>query len=635
MMLALHRAGRTAEALHEYEQWRRWLADDLGIDPGDELQNLHVAILRGDSMLRAAHPPTATVQPVEASESGQTDGENRPGNSFKTAVAEVLPSATAGITHDEQAGPHAVGRPAEALDRHTDIRNRLPDEPAVDPRPQLQAAQAAVVYRRFDPPGTGPQHVSALPPLNGHARPADEPGLGPHEDPHVLHLPTLRADSGSDASPPFGLLAPGLGTAGTRNYLPRAISDFTGRTAAVDHLLELASGGTVDVVVIDGMAGAGKTTLAVRVGHLLADRYPDGLLYIDLHGHSEREPVEPAAALDSLLRQLGVAAERMPDSLEDRAAMWRAELSGRWALVVLDNAATSAQVVALLGSGQPALTVVTSRQRLSGVDGAASLSLDVLPETDAMALLTRVAGARVAADPRTAAEVARLCGHLPLALRLAAARLVSRPQWSIADLARRLREAPAPLAELAVSGRNVAAAFTLSYRQLDERARLVFRWLGLHPSGDFGEHVAAALADLPLAQIRSTLEDLVDAHLLESPAPGRYRLHDLLRDYAASLSDTDTQNEGEAALRRMTELYLHATVSATQFVERSVGRMDLAPKPTALALPTITGPDEARSWLGAEWRNVLAVVRLADERGWHTDVCLLARAIWIYLHSES
>jgi tetratricopeptide (TPR) repeat protein/DNA-binding SARP family transcriptional activator len=538
---------------------------------------------------------------------------------------------------------YAVGRPVEALDRYTDIRNRLAEELGVDPGPELQAAQRAVLRRQPHPSATDQQPVKHPPP----ALPLDADADGITEEldldlgavPHDPHVRVVRAGAGLDASPRPDPTVPApasvAGAAGVPNYLPRAISDFTGRAAAVEQLLALASGDAVDVVLIDGMAGAGKTTLAVRVGHLLADRYSDGRLYIDLHGHSEREPVEPSVALDSLLRQLGVPAERIPDSLDDRSAMWRAELSGRRALVVLDNAADSAQVLPLLSGGRPSLTLVTSRQRLSGVDGAASLRLDVLSELEAVALLSRVVGARIDSDPGSASEVARLCGYLPLALRLAAARLANRPQWSVADLAVRLREAGVPLAELAVPGRTVVAAFTLSYRQLDERARSVFRRLGLHPAGDFGEHVAAALADLPLAETRSTLEDLVDAHLLETRTPGRYRLHDLLRDYAASLTDADPEGERDTALRRMTEVYLYATASASRLLERYEHCMELALEPTSLVIPAITDLDEARSWLAAERRNVLAVSRLADDRGWRREVCQLARVIWVHLHTES
>jgi DNA-binding SARP family transcriptional activator/tetratricopeptide (TPR) repeat protein len=462
---------------------------------------------------------------------------------------------------------------------------------------------------------------------------AEELGLDPSAEVRGLHERILRADPGLDASAPLHPALPAPPVSSVPNHLPRPIADFTGRTAAVEELLRLASGEAVDVILIDGMAGAGKTALAVRVGHLLADRYPDGRLYVDLHGHSEREPVEPAAALDSLLRQLGVPAERVPDNLDDRSAMWRAELSGRRTLVVLDSAADSAQVLPLLGGGQPSLILVTTRKRLSGVDGAASVSLDVLSEVEAVALLTRVVGTRMSSGAASAAEVARLCGYLPLALRLAAARLAHRPQWSADDLVRRLREAHAPLTELAVQGRTVAAAFNLSYRQLDERARLVFRRLGLHPAGDFGEHAAAALTGLPLAQTRSTLEDLVDTHLLETPAPGRYRLHDLLRDYAVGLTGCEPA-ESEAALLRMCDYYARATGVATMLLERPSRRLDAALSQISVAVPAFDSPDEAMHALERERRNVLAAIRLATGRGWFRQVCALSNVQWGHLYFQ-
>ncbi|HEV7896682.1 MAG TPA: BTAD domain-containing putative transcriptional regulator [Planosporangium sp.] len=492
--------------------------------------------------------------------------------------------------------------------RHEQLVAELTDLVARHPlRQRLVGLLMTALYR------TGRQAEALTAYRDLAARLADETGLDPNADLRRLHVRMLRADL---PSPP---------PRRRPHTLPRAIPDFVGRDATVSQVLKVRDS---DLVLIDGMAGAGKTTLAVRVAHLLTDRYPDARLYIDLHGHSERDPVEPTTALETLLRQLGVPAERIPEGLDERVALWRTQTVGRRALIVLDNARDSAQVAPLLPGGSSCLVFVTSRRRLAGLDGARSLSLDVLPAGEAVALLARVAGPRVTADPAGAADVARLCGYLPLALRLAAARLAHRPRWSVADLVCRLRDGLAVAAE----GRTVQAAFDLSYQQLDATAKLVFRRLGPHPAGEFGEYVVAALADLPLRETREALEDLVDAHLIESPSVGRYRLHELFRDYTAGLSDGDPEREG--ALRRMCDFYIHATAAAKLWIETAHHRLDVPTDAPAVLLPPMLNALQGGAWLDVERTNVLAVFRLAYELGRHRDVCLLARVVWPYLYEH-
>ncbi|MBQ1015950.1 transcriptional regulator, partial [Micromonospora sp. M51] len=271
----------------------------------------------------------------------------------------------------------------------------------------------------------------------------------------------------------------------------------------------------IRIQVVDGMPGSGKTTLAVHVATALADRYPDAQLFIDLHGHSERRPLTTATAVAALLRQLGVPVERVPENLDDRLALWRIELAGRRALVVLDNAASADQVAPLLPNGAQSLGLITSRRRLIGVDEGPPSSLPVLDADEAIELLGRVAGMeRIAAEPEAAAEVARRCGHLPLAIRLAGARLAHRPRWRVADLAERLVAGAGPLAELTAGQRSVGQAFALSYAQVSPSAQRLFPLLGLYPTGRFDSRVAAALVDLPLADTQEQLDELVDAHLV-------------------------------------------------------------------------------------------------------------------------
>lgn len=468
----------------------------------------------------------------------------------------------------------------------------------------------------------------------------EELGLAPSSPLQELYRgllqPQDRTSSGDQPrAPDHPVQAPLVPTPWT---LPRDVADYSGREDLVTELVAVARQGTDDVPVVlsvDGMAGVGKTSLAVHVAHLVADRYPDGRLFVDLRAHSERPPLAPHEAIGLLLRHLGVETARVPADPDERIARWRSELAHRRMLVVLDNAADATQVNSLLPGASASLVLVTSRRRLGGLDGAHAVSLDVLSGEEAARLVTTVVGARAVADPAATAEVVRLCGGLPLALRLAAARLAHRPSWSVADLAERLRLAnPAPV-ELAVDGRSVQTAFALSYRQLAEPAQRLFRLLGLHPSGEFAVRVAAALADVPIRAADELLEQLVDAHLLNEPVAGRFRLHDLLREYAAHLIADDP--EREAATLRMLDFYLRATAAATKIWEshRARGPIDFADADAGPHVPRFTDMPATRRWLDLEAGNVIGVTHLADRLGLHRYTCLLPRALWSYLFRNS
>nr|BFE64007.1 BTAD domain-containing putative transcriptional regulator [Dactylosporangium thailandense] len=455
----------------------------------------------------------------------------------------------------------------------------------------------------------------------GRALLAEELGIEPGAELADLHRRILNGDAEL-------LLAQAPRTLGRRaaRCLPRDVADFSGRAELVRRLVGALRDERPEVIAIDGMAGMGKTSLAVRVAHAAAERYPDGQLYLDLRGHSDRAPLDPGEALGSLLRQLGVPAERVPPGLDDRAVLWRTELADRQVLVLLDNALDTRQVLPMLPGTAHTGVVITSRRRLAGLDGAQTVSLDVLPVEDAVELLRRTVGERAYADPACTIEVAELCGRLPLAVRLAGARLQHRHGWSVSDLAQRLRTANRRLPELAVDGRTVAAAFTLSYQQLAVPLQQLFAVLGLHPAGDFEPAAAAALAGLPVSRCEDLLEDLVDVHLVEAPAAGRYRLHDLLRDFAAELAQDDT-----AAVGRLLDHYLYSVVSATKFMELSDAKSLLrleTPPPTAL---DFAAPPAARRWLERELPNVLSVARLAAESGHHRHTCMLTRAVSPFL----
>ncbi|PWR12049.1 transcriptional regulator [Micromonospora sicca] len=451
---------------------------------------------------------------------------------------------------------------------------------------------------------------------------AQELGIEPGGALQELHQRVLAGD--------LALTGSGEAPVAAVRCLPRAINDFTGRQQAVARLVQEIEEDAVRIQQIDGMAGSGKTTLAVHVATALAPRYPDAQLFIDLHGHSERTPLTPAAAVATLLRQLGVPAERVPLDLDDRLALWRTELAGRRALVVLDNAASTAQVMPLLPNGPDCLVLITSRRRLVGLDEGRPSSLPVLDADEAVQLLGRVAGEeRVAAEPEAAAEVVRRCGHLPLAIRLAGARLAHRPRWRIADLADRLASSRDQLAEFVAGERSVGQAFTLSYAQVSPSAQRVFRLLGLHPGVRFDTPVAAALAELSLPEVQDVLEELVDVHLAEEVEPGRYRLHDLIREYARGLlADPERADERQAALRRLLDHHLDSAAAIAWRIESAASRNSL--RLTAPARPDLVAAaiPNGLGWFEENRATLTALVRLAEAEGLPRHCWQLARACW-------
>jgi DNA-binding SARP family transcriptional activator len=423
----------------------------------------------------------------------------------------------------------------------------------------------------------------------------------------------LADEQGLDPGPAFlevekAVLAGALPTRG-RSFLPYDVPDFAGRD---DELSRLVTDGGSNVITIDGMAGVGKTTIAVHAAHRLADRFPDGRFFADLTGQ------DAAATLETLLRQAGI--NDIPGTLADRSALWRSELADRRAIVVLDNASDGAHVRPLLPGATESLLLITSRRRLVDLDGARALSMDVLPADDAAALFTAVVGERAAAEPDAVRDVLELCGRLPLALRLAAARLQHRPRWTVSYLAGRLR-----LADLATPERSVAAAFTVSYEQLEPAEQRMFRLVGLAPGRDIEPHAAAALADVPVLDAEDLLENLLDAHMLIQREPGRYTMHDLLREHARTLAADDD------AVMRLLVHYLHRSRSAVrQLYPGNIGdRPGLPPELTPIV--PVAGPQEAIGWLDAERGNIIATV----VHGPRVCVGHLAHALRPYLDRQA
>ncbi len=406
------------------------------------------------------------------------------------------------------------------------------------------------------------------------------------------------------------------------NTLPAGAGVFAGREAELAALLAAVRPDAATVVTIDGMPGAGKTTLALHGARMIKARYPDGQLFIDLCGHSgDDAPLAPLAALAQLLRMLGVPADRLADDLPGRAAQWRAELAGRRVLLVLDNAATASQVRPLLTGEPGSLAIVTSRRRLSGSDGMLAVTVGGMTAAEALHLLRHSVGdARVDAEPAAAEQVVRLCGAVPLAVAIAGARLRHHPNWTLAHLAERLTGDPLP--ELVSEDRSMVRAFMLSYSRLDPTTRRVFALLGLLAVQDFAPPAVAAVTGLDLATAERALEDLVDMHLLDQPYPGRYRLHDLLRHYARRLGAREPDH-----IKNLLDYCLHTTTTAANILDPFRRQTPLAALAPRTDLPAPAAYDEAIKWLEAERAQLVATVELAAAHGFPAYAWRIARAL--------
>ena len=403
---------------------------------------------------------------------------------------------------------------------------------------------------------------------------------------------------------------PGAGAAAATRALPRDIASFTGRAGELRQLE--AGAGPGGIWVIGGMAGVGKTAFTVRAARQLAPRFPDGQVFLPLHAHTAgQQPVQPADALASLLQTIGIAPPQIPPSVQARASMWRDRVGGQRLLLLLDDAASSDQVRPLLPGTGDALVLITSRRHLTALEDARFISLDTLPPGDAAALLARLA-TRPGLDPAdpAIAEIAALCGRLPLALGMLARQLYHHPAWSPAELAADLAAARDRLSLMHAENRSVAAALDRSYQDLTVPEQAMFRCLGLHPGSDFDAYAAAALVGVTVAEARRDLEGLYDHYLLIETARGRYRFHDLIREHARALAATSPPADRDAATGRLLDYFLQAARTAGQHLASSAAATGL-PAAAPPSVRPITGRDDALSWLNAERLNLHAVAGYA------------------------
>lgn len=505
------------------------------------------------------------------------------------------------------------------LGHHAEIVSELSAMLAAQPFRQRAHAQLMLALHRCGRSSDALEHYRRFRRLL-----AEETGLNPGAELEELHRRILNNDPVLD-----GVATPEAARV-TRlpAQLPAAAGSFTGRVGERDLLAAMDTG----VATIAGMPGIGKTALAVQSAHQLRDRYPHGQLFVDMRGFSPgTKPVAAAEALAGFLRALGVPAGDIPEDPGERAARYRSTLAGRRMIIVLDNVSDEPQARPLLPGTAGCLTIITSRRQLAGLDDTVPLRLEVLDRSDAVELFQRLSGST--ADGEVVGEIVDLCGRLPLAIRIASARLRSRRSWTPRTLRDRLADAEHRLSELDAGDRGVAAVLQTSYDDLDPEPRRLLRELGRFPGLRFDRDAAAALLGATEATTETLLDELLDANLLEEHADGRYGMHDLIQEFAVQLAEHHP-DPGDAALRRLVDLYnrtVHDCCAAAGLI--------IYPDPPPEAVPWQPSfPDEesAGDWYTREVDNLGAVSRLAFERGFDRQVWQIAQsaAIWDTVYIE-
>jgi DNA-binding SARP family transcriptional activator/Tfp pilus assembly protein PilF len=526
---------------------------------------------------------------------------------------------------------YGSGRQAEALEAFAQARDVIADELGVDPSAELRQ-----LHQQLLQADAGSGSLSAT-----KTAAADSPFAAWPSGPQAM--PSAAAQAGPGEPPPdamtaavtgpavAGLVPPAAAPLPLVAQLPADIPDFTGRAGHLQNLRDLLSGprrpdspGAVVVAAVIGAGGLGKTTLAVHAAHLLRPHYPDGQLYANLV-RPNAPPVPPGDILARFLRDLGVDPGRIPAGEEERAAQYRSLLTDRRVLIVLDDARDAAQVRPLLpGSGSCAV-LVTTRNRMPDLAGSGFIDLDVLDPAEALDLFAGIIGrGRAGAEPEATDDVLTACAGLPLAIRIAGARLAARGGWTVRNLARRLSDERRRLDELKTGDLAVRACFEVSFASLprhdadDVDPAQAFRLLGTWQGRTIGLPAAAALMGQPEQNVADALEELVDAQLLQSPAPDRYRFHDLLRAYAAGRANLEeTPAVRDSAVRRVLAWYLHTVDAVAHMVSPHHYKVQLAPLEAGCEPLGFLSLDEALNWCEIERTNLVTATRQAAASGLH------------------
>jgi DNA-binding SARP family transcriptional activator len=511
----------------------------------------------------------------------------------------------------------AAGRHAEALTAYARAKEVIVEELGVDPGEQLQQLYEQILtqdaLQRRSRAAAGQASVAAT----ADAVPAV---------PAVPRMPIPPAQ------------------------LPADITDFTGRARDVERLCDLPpayapgdGGGAVMVALVTGAGGLGKTTLAVHAAHWLRPRFPDGQLYVNLLGAAP-QPLAPGDVLARFLRDLGVDGAQIPLDVDERAALLRTRLTGRRVLILLDNARDAAQVRPLLPGSASCAVLVTTRNRLPDLAAARLVDLDVLGDEEARTLFTGIVGAeRANAEADATDEVLAACAGLPLAIRIAGARLAARRGWTVRTLASRLSSEQRRLDELQAGDLAVRACFEVSFASLPgpsstdgiDPAR-AFRLLGLWQGPAIGLPAAAALFGQSEASAADALELLVDAHLVESPGPDSYRFHDLLRVYAAERCQADEPAQARRdAMRRILSWYLHAAEAAALLISPNHTTVPVGQPEPGTHLMAFASLEEALDWSDAERASLVAATRQAAASGLHDIAWRLPAAAMSFFYRRS
>jgi DNA-binding SARP family transcriptional activator len=458
------------------------------------------------------------------------------------------------------------GRPADALTLYRDTRSRLVDELGTEPGRMLAELHERILDRDLE-----------------------------------LTVRSAGQHSGRAAPP---------------DTLPPETAEFVGRREELD-LLTGKQGSIPKIAIIEGMPGVGKTALALRAARMMSGQYPDGTLYLNLHsGDPGRHPIDPADALHRLLRMVSVPATQIPDTIGSRAALWRAQLSRRRAIVILDDAARPDQIRPLLPTSSRCLILITTRRRLGDLGNACTVTLDVLAPGDAITLFRQIAGEDRATDTDQVGEVVELCGRLPLAIQVTAGRIAQDRRLGLAGLIEELSQSPARLGGTGAAGPEVMSAFDLSYQALDADHQRFFCRLGTSPCTSVSLYAAAALDGCTLAEAEKALATLLDYHLLGRAPDGQFRFHDLIRSYAAVRGHDHSAAGQRQATSRLLDYYLHTADQADRalspFRRRSPVRITQPP----VAGPPVGTPEDAAAWLDSEWRNILRAAQYAARHEW-------------------